>query len=89
MRTLKQMLKPILDDFTPAERFSLRFQDGVEIYEHEAVQKFAVSETAEIVPNAPRLVVLENDRAEGGLITRTRSEIAGLSLFLNTAVTAK
>lgn len=88
MRMLKQILKPKLNDPTPAERFSLRFQDGVEIYEHEFVHRYTVSEPDESL-EGPRLVVVENDQRQNSLITRTRAEIAGLSIFLSTAAEAK
>lgn len=86
MKTLKKMLKPILTDFAPKERFSLRFQDGVEIYEHEFVQTCSVVESGEIpvqAPLTPRLVVIESDEGERGLIAKTRSEVAGLATILN------
>jgi hypothetical protein len=89
MKTLKGMLKPLLNDPTPTERVSLRVQDGVEIYEHESRRTYKVSAETGVteVRTIPRLIVAEPVRYGNRLIAKTRSEIAGLTALLK-AVTA-
>jgi hypothetical protein len=87
MKTLKKMLKPIMNDFAPTERFSLRFQDDVEIYEHETVHTCRITKPVEPLFRAsrdPRLVIVEPSRTENGWIAKTRSEVAGLATILCT-----
>jgi hypothetical protein len=89
MNTLKRMLKPLLNDLAPTERFSLRVKDGVEIYEHESRRTYKISATTGVTEarTAPRLIVAEPVRYGNRLIAKTRSEIAGLTALLK-AVTA-
>ncbi|MGD9560682.1 MAG: hypothetical protein AB7F88_01370 [Pyrinomonadaceae bacterium] len=89
MKTFTKMLKPLFTDIAPTERFSLRFQDGVEIYEHESVRTYSPAQPdAAACDSVPRLVVTEMiGIEESGLIARTRSEVVGLVAILS-AVTA-
>jgi hypothetical protein len=85
MKTLKKMLKPILKDFAPTERFSLRSQAGVEIYEHETVDAYNITRPVGSQTRGtrdPRLVIIESSQTENGWIAKTRSEIAGLAAIL-------
>lgn len=88
MNTLKKMLKPIQTAFTPTERFSLRHQNGVEIYEHEMLHICKVPKPAGTPPDAPRLVIAEPGRPHSW-ITKTRDEITGLTALLRTITLAR
>ena len=88
MRTSKQLLKPIQTGYVPTERFSLRIQDGVEIYEHEAVKTCAVAKgtcptaSSSAPAGGPRLVIDENRAAAETFISKARSEISELTSLL-------
>lgn len=85
MRTSRQMLKAINGGSEPKERFSLRVQDGVEIYEHESVEVCRIpkrSGDAISREGGPRLVVAESDRSRAPILTKSRSEVNGLSTLL-------
>lgn len=91
MRISKQLLKPIHTGYIPAERFSLRVQDGVEIYEHEALYTRRISkgidsgtgrDNSSVQGGAPRLVVDESRTGVETLISKARSEISGLTGLL-------
>lgn len=92
MKTFKRILKPIVKDMAPAERFSLRIQDGVEIYEREVVHTYRIDEHTDgpmAASRCPQLIIVESDQAENGLLAKTRSEVAGLHSFLNGIVAAR
>ena len=91
---LKRILKPILNEFSPTERFSFRVQNGVEIYEHESVRRYRMAQPmfASLPTQAtrnPRLVVDEIDCAEGRFLAKTRSEISGLTAILKAVMAAR
>ena len=72
----------------PREYFSRRVVNGVEILERESVQKIRIEgghfET--LRRRVPRLIVSETVSAAKNLLSKTRSDIAGLDKFLRTAV---
>ena len=90
MNKLKQMLKPVETRYTPAERFTLRVEDGVEIFEHEAVYMQRIPKpdgTPFREKVSPRLTVIESGQETGQVLTKTRSEISGLQALLHALVT--
>ena len=85
MRTSRQMLKPISGGSEPKERFSLRVQNGIEIYEHESVAVCRIPKpSGSPVSNegGPRLVVAESGCSREPILTKSRSEVTGLSTLL-------
>ena len=85
MRTSMQMLKAISGGSDPKERFSLRVQDGVEIYEHESVEVCRKPKRAGgpvSKEGGPRLVVAEAGCSAEPILTKSRSEVIGLSKLL-------
>ena len=74
------------------ERSSHRIQNGVEIFERE-IHKIAAAEPVEnVAAGQPRLIISDAvSTATRAVISKTRSEIAGLNAFLQSlsAVEAK
>ena len=72
----------------PREFFSRRLVNGVEILERESIQKIRIKgghfET--LRRRVPRLIVSETVSAAKDLLSKTRSDIAGLDKFLRSAV---
>jgi len=67
------------------ERFSRRFQNGVEIIEHERHQSIKIMEDryeTDAVPSVTRLIISDAPTAAKLFIAKTRSEISGLDALL-------
>jgi hypothetical protein len=74
-----------INDSGPVERFSRRLENGVEIIEHETVATIKMhGDRYETVSprRSPRLVVEDAVSATRNIISKTRSEIAGLDNIL-------
>ncbi len=88
MRSFKKVLQPIVPNGGQIERFSLRFQNGVEIFEHEVAYTGEFHEPSSAPggrieqTRKPRLVVAENAGPKRPIIAKTRSEIDGLISLL-------
>lgn len=89
MKTLKKMLKPIQNGYAPTERFSLRVQNGVEIYEHEALHTCKIPKEAGSLSRAPRLVIAKPGHTQSSVIIKTRDEITGLTALLRILTAAR
>lgn len=90
MKKLKQMLKPIETRYAPAERFTLRVEEEVEIYEHEAIYVERIpkpSGSPLSALSAPRLTVTEDAHEAEPVLVKTRSEISGLKSLLQALAT--
>jgi hypothetical protein len=85
VKILKRIMKPIQTVNAPSERFSFRVQDGVEIYEHEALFTCEIPKSAA----SPRLIIAEPDRAQSSVILKARDEISGLTAFLRSLTAAR
>lgn len=81
MKSTNHTLEP-LQTGRPAERISLRVEDGVEIYEHDTVTVCRIPKPV----SEPILVVDESIQAGEVVFTKRRSEIAGLSMILNSII---
>jgi len=92
MTMSKLLLKPIETAKTPARRYSLRIEDGIEIYEHEAMHTCTVPVTMAslggffertLASRGPRLIVDETCAYRETFISKARSEISELANLLN------
>ena len=72
----------------PRERFSRRFVNGVEILEHEMIQKITINEGRFETrgTRTPRLIINDAVSATRDFISKTRSDIADLDTFLRNPV---
>ena len=78
-------------DHGEVERCSHRIQNGVEIFERE-IHKIAAAEPVEDVAegSGPRLIISDAvSTATRAVISKTRSEIAGLNAFLQNLSTVE